>query len=289
MEKYDTTEATLQSSSNTAETLLKAGRDLACREFDVQYENGTPFIVHPADIEITRLPELREYPLRIEQNVDTTTAQSFVDYFNRFGNIEDSAIFIDEENAVFKAVFDYHAAGSRPEYHRPGWKQHIAKFKAVKTPEWKSWLENDKKGMNQEVFGQFIENNIAEIQEPSGAEMLEIALSIQAKTEVKFSRATRLDNGQLQIAYNEVTNGTAGINGQLKIPEKFTIGLRLFRGGDAYKIDARLRYRIKDGNLTLWYELIRPHATIDANMDDITNLIMAGIPEGTAVYRGTAN
>jgi len=280
---------TAENQTNMAESLLKAGRDLAHRDFEVQYENGTPFIVHPVDLKIQQFPELREHPLRIEQRVDTTTAQSFVDYFNRFGNIEDSAIFIDEENAQFTAVFDYHVATSRHEYHRPGWKQHIAKFKAVKTPEWKAWLENDKKCMSQEEFGRFIENNIAEIQEPSGAEMLEIALSIQAKTEVKFNRATRLDNGQLQITYNEVTNGTAGVNGQLKIPEKFTIGLRLFRGADAYKIDARLRYRIKDGNLTLWYELIRPHATIDANLDDITNLILAGIPEGTSVYRGTAN
>jgi uncharacterized protein YfdQ (DUF2303 family) len=280
------TEATLQTIPNNAETLLKAGRDLAHREFNVQYENGTPFIVHPVDMEITQFPELREHPLRIEQKTDHTTALSFVDYFNRFGDTDQSAIFIDEVNAEFTAVLDYHEPYEPNQ--KPGWKKHIATFKPEKTPEWQAWVDNDKKAMNQEAFGQFIENNIAEIQEPSGAEMLEIALSIQAKTEVKFSRATRLDNGQLQIAYNEVTNGTAGINGQLKIPEKFTIGLRLFRGGDAYKIEARLRYRIKEGNLTLWYELIRPHATIDANLDDITRLILDGIPKETAIFRGTA-
>jgi uncharacterized protein YfdQ (DUF2303 family) len=280
-------ESTLQSLPNAAETLLKAGRDLAHRQFEVQYENGTPFIVHPADLTVSMLNHLREHPMRIEQNVNHTTAQSFVDYFNRFSDEYQAAIFIDEVNTKFTAILDYHDPyESSP---KPGWKKHISTFTPEKTPEWKAWLENDKKGMNQEAFGQFVENNIAEIQEPSGAEMLEIALSIQAKTEVKFSRATRLDNGQLQIAYNEVTNGTAGINGQLKIPEKFTIGLRLFRGGDAYKIDARLRYRIKEGNLTLWYELIRPHATIDANLEDITNLILAGIPPETAIYRGTAN
>jgi uncharacterized protein YfdQ (DUF2303 family) len=283
----NTVEATLHSIPNSVETLLKAGRDLAHRQFEVQYENGTPFIVHPVDLEITKLPELREHPLRIEQRIDHTTALSFVDYFNRFADTHKSAIFIDEVNAKFTAILDYHDFSESTQI--PGWKKHISTFTPEKTPEWKSWMENDKKSMNQEAFGQFIENNIAEIQEPSGAEMLEIALSIQAKTEVKFSRATRLDNGQLQIAYNEVTNGTAGINGQLKIPEKFTIGLRLFRGGDAYKIEARLRYRIKEGNLTLWYELIRPHATIDSNLDDITNLILHDVPQETAVYRGTAN
>jgi uncharacterized protein YfdQ (DUF2303 family) len=280
-------ESTLQTIPNTAETLLRTGRDLANRKFEVQYENGTPFIVHPADLEITELEHLRKHPLRIEQKTNHTTAESFVNYFNRFGDEYQSAVFIDEVNAKFTAILDYHEPYESNQ--KPGWKKHISTFSPEKTPEWKSWLENDKKGMSQEAFGQFIENNIAEIQEPSGAEMLEIALSIQAKTEVKFNRATRLDNGQLQITYNEVTNGTAGVNGQLKIPEKFTIGLRLFRGGDAYKIDARLRYRIKEGNLTLWYELIRPHATIDANLDDITNLILAGIPIETAIYRGTAN
>lgn len=273
-----------QTHNNMIETALDAGRLLAT---EMRHENDMPFLVYPNDHSIKTFPELREHPLRIEQQVSHTTAQSFVDYFNRFSN-ETSAIFIDEVNTKFTAILDYHESSAEI-YPNAGWKKHVSTFKPAETPEWESWLSNDKKVMNQEDFGRFIENNIAEIQTPPGAEMLEIALSIQAKTEVKFSRATRLDNGQLQIGYNEVTNGTAGVNGNLKIPEKFSIGLRLFRGVDAYAIEARLRYRIKEGNLMLWYELIRPHAVIDANITDITDAIMEMIPDDTAVYRGTAD
>jgi uncharacterized protein YfdQ (DUF2303 family) len=266
---------------NIVETAIQAGKALAL-DMDMKYENGMPYILRPENYTVQFFPELRECPTRIEQKTAHTTAQSFVDYFNRH-QTDFSVIFIDEENASFTAILDYHFTDT------PGWKKHVSKFTPAKTPEWQSWLANDKKVMSQEDFGRFIENNIAEIQTPSGAEMLEIALSIQAKTEVKFSRATRLDNGQLQIGYNEVTNGTAGINGQLKIPEKFTIGLRLFRGVAPYKIDARLRYRIKEGNLSLWYELIRPHAVIDANIAEITETITAGIAPNTPIYRGASD
>lgn len=263
--------------NNIVETLLQAGRESATK---MQYENFTPFMIIPNDHKVETFDYLREFPIRIEQTVTLTTADAFADYINRYGD-QTTIIFVDGINNKFTAILDYHERAA------PGWKKHIARFEPTQTPEWQSWLKSNEKTMTQEDFGRFIENNLGEIQEPTGAEMLEIALSIQASTDVKFSRATRLDNGQLQIAYTEVTNGTAGHNGQLKIPEKFTIGLRLFRGAEPYKIEARLRYRIKEGNLTLWYELIRPQAVIDANIEDITAKIKASIGE-TQIFYGIA-
>jgi len=38
-----------------------------------------------------------------------------------------------------------------------------------------------------------------------------------------------------------------------------TTTLRFFYGsGSAYPIEARLKYRVKDGSVVFWYELIRP-------------------------------
>jgi len=265
--------------TNIIETALAAGRELA---IETQYENGTPFIVAPADFEIHELDHLRDAPIRIEQTTRHTTAQSFIDYYNHYAH-SDSAIFIDDKTNTFTAIIDFHEQNAIA-----GWKKHKATFEFSKTPEWDAWLSHDKKQMTQEDFGRFIENNLLEIIEPNGATMLEIALSIQAKTEVKFSRATRLDNGQLQLAYSETIEGAAGIKGEIKIPEKFTIGLKLFKGGIAYQIDARLRYRIKEGNLALWYELIRPQAVIDANISDTKSLIEEAVTAGE-IYTGVSS
>lgn len=267
------------SEQNIIETALAAGRDSV---LEMIYENGTPYIVAPDNFKVHEFPHLRDNPIRIEETTVHTTAQSFIDYYNQYAN-DASAIFIDEINSKFLAILDYH---DKPVM--AGWKKHKSFFYLSETPEWKTWNDNNKKAMSQEEFGRFIENALPEILDPTGADMLEIALSIQAKTEVKFSKATRLDNGQTQLAYNEVIDGKAGINGQLKIPEKFTIGLKLFRGGQPYKLDARLRYRIKEGNLQLWYELIRAHDVIDANINDITDLVIASISVGK-IYRGVSS
>ncbi len=110
--------------------------------------------------------------------------------------------------------------------------------------------------------------------------MLEIALSMQAKTKVAFEKATRLDNGQVHFVYREEIDGKAGANGQFKIPEKFIIGLKLFEGGSHYQLDAKLRYRINNGALSIWYELIRPHKTIEANLQDTKVKILEAIKGG---------
>jgi uncharacterized protein YfdQ (DUF2303 family) len=188
---------------------------------------------------------------------------------------------IDDVNNCFTAIFDYHGPDAAE------WGDHKAVFSLKPTVEWNNWKASDSKAMNQSEFGKFIETNLEEIIEPTGAEMLEIALSIQAKTEVKFSQAQRLDNGQMQLTYHEEVNGSAGTKGQLKIPQTFKIGLRLYEGGAPYQIEARLRYRIKEGNLALWYELIRPHKTVQANLTETEELIKTSVGSSVAIYHST--
>jgi len=266
--------ATLTQIPNGIQAAIEAGKDLASKPFDI---NGTPMLIVPNDSDLKILDNLRNHPLKTEQKTTHSTAESFIDYFNRFAN-DNSVIFINTETAEFKGIIDYHGITEADN------NSHTADFALKKTKEWDNWLSNNKKSMTQEDFGRFIEDNLEEIITPTGAEMLEIALSIQAKTDSKFSSAQRLDNGQVQLSYHEVIDGTAGANGQLKIPQTFEIGLKLFEGGTPYRIESRLRYRIKDGNLILWYELIRPHKTIDANIADTTDLIASSMSSGRIYY-----
>jgi len=266
----------LQNTRSDIQAAIDAGRELATQPFEI---NGTPFLMVKNGYSAERLDGLRDKPLGIKQLASHTTAASFVEYFNRFAT-DASVIMIDDKENEFVAILDHH----QPD--RPDWGHHKALFKLKPTVEWLNWLHNDNKSMSQNDFGRFIETNLEEIINPNGAEMLEIALSIQAKTEVKFSQAQRLDNGQMQLSYHEEINGTAGTKGQLKIPQTFVIGLKLYEGGEPYKIEARLRYRIKEGALTLWYELIRPHKTTQANLEDTETMIREDILKGK-IYHGT--
>ena len=246
-------------SNNNIQAAIDAGKALASGQLiDI---NGVPHMMTAAGTVVTQYAELAEQPQRIQDLVKTDNAASFIEYFNRFAN-DHSAIFMDT-SGHFDGVIDYH------DVDKPAWCQHHVSFSPVPTKEWLTWTKNDGQKFSQEEFAYFIEDCAEEIQIPPAAEMLEIATTLKAKTKINFASAKSLSNGQTQLTYNEEIDGSAGAKGELKIPEKITIGMRLFKDGEAYKMEARFRYRIREGVITFWYDLIRPSKTQDAALDDI--------------------
>lgn len=166
-------------------------------------------------------------------------------------------IYADPDKRSITAVFNDQQGV------QAGWRDHRAEFKAEYTPEFENWMRNNKQPKDQTVFAEFLEDNIADIAEPSGTQLLEIASTLQAKTGINFSSAKRLDNGQNQLQYVETIDAKAGANGALTIPKEFTLGLRIFKNGGGYKITARLKYRLNAGGVKFWYELDRPERSVE--------------------------
>lgn len=165
----------------------------------------------------------------------------------------------DKRNVV--AVFNDHRAD------HAGWRDHRAEFQAAFTPEFSKWLSTNMKQMTQTEFAEFVEDNFADITEPAAQVLLEMATTIQAKTDINFSSAKRLQNGQVQLQYTEVIDARAGANGALEIPKEFTLGLRVFKNGEGYKLKARLKYRLHGGAIKFWYELDRPERVVESAFD----------------------
>lgn len=220
----------------------------------------------PKDYDLKVFEQRRPNPEFIQQAVSLETAESFIDYFNRFCT-KSSIITCDIKKGQFSGYIDYHT----PE--QAAWKDHTCNFECKTTPEWNDWKSRSGMAMDQEKFAYFIEDHAEEIINPSSADMMEIALSLRAKKNINFNSGIRLHNGQVQLQYTETIKGEAGVKGQLEIPEIIDIGVKLFEGGSAYKMQARFRYRIKEGHLAMWYELIRPHKTHEAAVNDAFNLI----------------
>lgn len=145
--------------------------------------------------------------------------------------------------------------------HTPGWRDHRAVFMAELTPEFKLWIERDRKAMSQEDFAEFIEDNAADL--PEAGLLLEVAGTLSAKTDIQFRSARRLDNGQVQLGYTETINTTAGAEGALTVPKEFKLGVRIFKNGGGYLINARLKYRLGNGTVKFFYELDRPERAVE--------------------------
>lgn len=165
-------------------------------------------------------------------------------------------IYADPDKRSVTAIFNDHR-------DVPGWRDHRAEFCAEYTAEYKNWLSKNKQAMTQGEFAEFIEDNLADIAEPSSQTLLEVATTMQAKTDINFSSAKHLQNGQVQLAYTETIDARAGAGGALEIPKTFTLGLRIFKNGDGYKLTARLKYRLHAGSVKFWYELDRPERSVE--------------------------
>jgi uncharacterized protein YfdQ (DUF2303 family) len=174
-----------------------------------------------------------------------------------------SHIFFNIEGEEFTAILDYHEKKDAP-----GWCDHVATFKARRSVEFQTWMNQNRKQMTQVDFARFLEENLPDVVEPNSADLLQVALTFEAKKSVEFSSGVRLANGQIQFQYDEVVRGTAQ-KGSIEVPEQFTLGIPIHVGGPAYRIPVRFRWRLQEGKAIFWYEIVRPHRFIEDALKEI--------------------
>jgi len=226
-----------------------------------------PYILVPDGYKAERLG-VDMQPHWIGQRVALHDAKSFIDYVARFAT-ESTAIFFNEEPREFTAILDYH---NKPE--EPRWCDHRATFAAQVTPEWATWFGSNKKVFSQVDFATFLEDNLIDVVDPAGADLLEITRTLEAKKDVSYSSAIRLGNGSVRINYDEQIKGSANTQaGNIEIPEQFTLQLQVIKGGSTFQFPARFKYRLKDRALVLWYEIIRSHKIVEQALNEAVAFI----------------
>lgn len=196
----------------------------------------------------------RDAPARTKGTYRPATVDAFSKYVARhITDITDAGtVWVHPTSGRIVAVFDDAAPG------KPGWREHKAVLELETTPEWKHWIEKDGSLMGQEEFAEHVEVGLDDIQEPSGADVLEMAQTFHAKTNSTFRQATRLASGETQFQYDEEISAKAGATGTMEIPSVLMLGIAPFVGEEPYKVIARVRYRISSGKLSLGYKLDRP-------------------------------
>lgn len=214
-----------------------------------------------------KVVDLRSYlpaPDRKKGTVIVFDAASFNMVLRDNAGAGDVAIYLDRnpERPVIEAVLNGNGKGG------PGWGDFRVKIEFRPTPQWAKWKAIDGKLMGQTEFAEFIEDNIADIESPSGAAMLEIATQFQATRVTSFRRAVRLSNGQVQFENVENTEAKVGA-GHIDVPETITLRLSPLQGNVPYAVPARFRYRLEDGKLRLGVKLER--------LDDLMNRVLEDV------------
>ncbi len=209
-------------------------------------------------------------PLRKKGIVAMGDVPSLLQYMKDQDAAALAYVYADPDARTVTAVFNDQRGTATP-----GWRDHRAVFKAEYTPEFTQWLLNDKKQFTQTEFAEFIEDNFADLAGDDAGLLLNVATTIAATTGINFASARRLQDGQTQLTYNETIDATAGADGQLKIPQKFKLGMRIFKNGEGYALNARLKYRLNGGSVKFFYELERPERAVEDAFTGYVNQVRA--------------
>lgn len=234
-------------------------------------------------VEVTDAERFADHPRRKVAHPTLTDVQSFVDYVGNHHLDGRTAIYVaDGGNAV--ALLDDHAVNDE-NLGLPNHRDHKATLRLTHTPEWLFWIGRDNVLGGQDDFAEHIEDGVADIVTPDGATMLEVAQSFHASMSTQFKSGKRLRDGNVQLQRMENTTATAGEDGDIEVPSVFVIRLAVFEGEDPIDLTARLRYRVRSGQLSIGYKLDRP--------DRVLRETTARIRERLAdtfdrVYLGTA-
>lgn len=257
-----------QSNRTEAQTIMELGSALSdpLSAAAPNDKDSIPFVVVPEGYAVKDIESLFQFPTRSRGEYVMLDADSFITLVKALKD-PGLRLYGTQQPPCFTAVFNdsSHAAG-------PGWSDHRAVYAAPLSIEWSTWTASNGKVMTQADFARFIEDNSIDIAHPPAADMLEISRTLEAKKQVNFASGVRLDNGQSHLSYEEEIRGTAA-KGQLQIPEHFTVGVSVLQNGPKYALQARLRYRIDGGKLTMWYDLLRPHKLVEDAVRDVAKKI----------------
>lgn len=252
---------------------LEAGTALA--EPQRACRDGTPYALLPPGYKAESLAHLLPAPPRIQEHLEVLTLDSFLAYLGRFAEIDHAIIFANPTKSTLRAILDYHRKDT------PRWGDHTATYRCPPSPEWTAWQARSGKAMTLVEFADHIERNAGDIREPAAAVMLEIGRGLEGKKAVAFKQVHRLQDGSFELAYEETVSAQTR-NGNHKVPERFTLGLRPYLGSEPFSVDARLRYRVdRDGAIAITYELMHTDRVLETKFAEICDTVTAA---GWAVF-----
>lgn len=217
-------------------------------------------------------PPTRTVPDRPAAVVKLRDAASFIRYFNDH-KVDRSRVYASLEPAKFTAVFDdFNTAqplGDKGDFieqvlEQADWRGYRAEFTVPASREWLLWNNANKKHMSQLSFAEFLQDNLPDVMVPDGAALLELALNFEAAQTGHFIAAQRLQDGSHNLAWKADNNAS----GSVRLPEAIVLNIPVFENEPSREIQARLRYRVKEGNLAIWFELVRPHKVLEQAFRD---------------------
>ena len=249
---------------------------------------------------IQRMPKVDDHgmvieaPARIAQGVVLETATSLVEYVRDFKR-DGTRLFAEIAANTIVAIIDYHEGRTSGVEDLGGqhstdaddkgtadFTDHRATLVLPFSEQWEIWKKADDKLMDQLDFARFVHENQQDVEDPTGADLLEVVRDLRGSRLKRFTGDMNLNASGTSFEYED----RAGVSAKdsVTIPDAFRLSIPVYFGGPCVSLFAQLRHDVDDsGRLKLGFKLLRAEsvrqATFQAVVDDAAE--RAGVP---AVY-----
>lgn len=213
-----------------------------------------PAVAIPSDMRMASTVHLCDDAPRMTGTITAESLETLVGYVGRFHSGQ-TAIFASSNANAIGAVLDWH--DGTDEYG--GFARHQVTLPLQFSEQWKAWARINGQTLGQKALAEFIEEYLGDIIEPDAAGVLEAVTTLSGKKSVNFKNATRLSNGDTQLAWEETTEAKAGQKGDMKVPSEIKLRLPVYAGCEnetTFEIRTMFRYNIHDGALSFQLKML---------------------------------
>lgn len=189
-------------------------------------------------------------------------------------------IYTDERNRKITAIFDDADGGY--EALRRDRATHFAEF----SEELILWRQNDREWKDKNTFLDFLEDREGDITDPVAATLRTLV------NELRLKKSVTWENTEKQAGARDVTlefKTQSDQVGTVQMPEMITIGIPVFREGDKYSIQLRLRFQLDEGKIQFQVCLPGMQTIVDQAWEDsLEPFLTAAENKGWKVFAAVA-
>ena len=219
---------------------------------------------------------LPAYPDRKREKMQLLDVKSFIAYVNRMKLDNQTIIMaqIEADPVTFTAIIDHHepsvvtdelkmADGQEPEKREgvAGWCDQQVILTLKRSREFATWMGINGKHLKQIDFVEFLKDNRFDIADPSGADILQICMALEATCESRFVGKTPTNEG-VKISFEEKTRTN------LDVPNKITLRLPLFAGMAPVDVAAEFKFKPDGGLMYFGIRLLGIEKALRQAVDD---------------------
>lgn len=235
--------------------------DLASRQAKPTYIGGVPYVITENGQQINRLENILDAPVRNKGHLVCGRVESFIGMVNdRKGDTTQLRANMSDFDGYpsIKAVINGRTKD------QPSWEDDAVIYRFQRHEKLAHWSGHSKRPMTCREFALFVENNRADFvqrkdpaDDPSTADLIEMARSIRGSSKVEFSEDIDEKTGARGAAYSETIKIKAGKGRDLEIPGHMTIAIPMFEGDlDRVTLVCVLRAAVsEDGKVQFHYNI----------------------------------